>query len=124
MEEDELRQAAEALQADLPDLIGDATERAAVAASLNAALDQPSGLAHGPLRKALSSHPAVREWMRQKTQLAAQVNRIIGPLGNVTATLGVLFICPKLDYSVVRETVGDETLLCPNDGSVLQRQSG
>jgi hypothetical protein len=124
MEEDELRAAAEAIRSDLPDLIGDAAERDEVAVSLSQALGLPAGTAHSALRAALGSHPAVREWMRHKTRVTEQVSRIIGPLGRGTGTVGVLFVCPELDYSIVRETVSDETLLCPNDGSVLQRQGG
>ena len=60
--------------------------------------------------------------MRRRTPVTEDRDRAIGPLGQPTAMLGVLFVCPKLDYSVVRETVTDEVLLCPYDGSVLERQ--
>jgi hypothetical protein len=61
--------------------------------------------------------------MRRRTQVTEDRDRAIGPLpGQPTAVLGVLFVCPKLDYSEVRELVTDEVLLCPNDGSVLERQ--
>ncbi len=122
MEEDELRGIAEALRADLPHLIGDTAERTAVGAGLTRALDQPPGTAHDALRRALSSHAATREWMRRRTSVTGDADRAIGPLGLPTAALGVLFVCPKMDYSVVRETVTDEVLLCPRDGFVLERQ--
>jgi len=122
MDEDELRGLAEALRADLPNLIDDAAERAAIEADLTQALGQPPGTAHDALRRALASHAATREWMRRRTQVTEDRDRAIGPLGQPTAVLGVLFVCPKLDYSEVREKVTDEVLLCPNDGSVLERQ--
>ena len=122
MDEDALRGLAEALRADLPSLVDDAAERAAIEADLAQALDQPSGTAHGALRRAIASRAVTREWMRRRTQVTEDRDRAIGPLGQPTAVLGVLFVCPKLDYSGVRETVTDEVLLCPYDGSVLERQ--
>jgi precorrin isomerase len=122
MDDDELREAAEALRAELPGLVDDAAERAAIEADLARALDQPSGTAHDALRKAIASRAVTREWMRRRAQVTEDPDRAIGLLGPPTAVLGVLFVCPKLDYSEVRETVTDEVLLCPNDGSVLERQ--
>ena len=95
MEEDELRRIAEALRADLPNLIGDAAERAAIEADLAQALDQPPGTAHDALRRAIASHSATREWMRRRTPVTEDRDRAIGPLGQPTAVLGVLFVCPK-----------------------------
>ena len=113
MEEDELRGIAEALRADLPNLIGDAAERAAIEADLTQALDQPPGSAHDALRRAIASHAATREWMRRRTSVTEDRDRAIGPLGQPTAVLGVLFVCPEMDYSFVRETVADP----PADGA-------
>lgn len=122
MEEDELRGFAEALRADLPNFIDDAAERTAIESDLIQALDQPPGTAHDTLRRVIASRAATREWMRRRTQVTEDLDRAIGPLGQPTAMLGVLFVCPNLDYSEVRETVTDEVLLCPIDGSVLERQ--
>jgi hypothetical protein len=122
MVEDELRRAAEALRADLPDLIDDLTERAAIEADLTQALDQPPGAGHDALRKAIGSHSATRDWMRRRTPVPEDRDRAIGPLGQPTAVLGVLFVCPNMDYSFMRERITDEVPLCPHDGSVLQRQ--
>jgi len=122
MEEEELRRSAEALRADLPNFIGDAAERAAIETDLTLALDQPPGTAHDALRKAIGSRAATREWMRRRTSVTEDHDRAIGPLGLPTSALGVLFICPNNDYSVVRETVTDAVLLCPHDGAVLERQ--
>jgi hypothetical protein len=36
----------------------------------------------------------------------------------------VLFVCPKKDYTVVREAPTEEVLVCPKDGSVLERYDG
>ena len=122
MDEDELRSLAEALRADLPGLIDDAAERAAIEAELARALDEPPGTAHGELRRAIASHPATREWIRQRTAVAEEGDRAVGPLGQPTAALGVLFTCPNKDFSFVQETLADEVPLCPYDGSVLERQ--
>ena len=108
--------------ADLPGLIGDAAERTAVAADLRQALGQPLGTAYDALRRAIASHPATREWMRRRTLISEDRDRVIGPLGQPTAVLGFLFVCPKLDYSFMQMTVTDEVPLCPFDGSVLERQ--
>jgi hypothetical protein len=123
MEGDELRRTAEALRADLPDLINDPAERAAMEANLTQALDQPPGTARDALRRAIGSHPATRDWMRRRTPVTDDRDRAIGPLGHPTAVLGVLFVCPNMDYSFMRERVTDEVPLCPHDGSVLQRQA-
>jgi hypothetical protein len=122
MQDDELRGIAEALQADLPGLVGDAAERAAIEADVARALDQPPGTAHAALRRAIASHAATREWMRRRTSVTGDRDRAIGPLGQQNAVLGVLFACPNEDYSFVRETVADEVPRCPHDGSVLERQ--
>jgi hypothetical protein len=37
------------------------------------------------------------------------------------AWIGVLYVCPQKNYSVVLEVPPDEALLCPKDGSVLER---
>jgi hypothetical protein len=122
MEEDELREAAEALRAELPGLVDDAAKRAAIEADLAQALDQPPGAAHDVLRRAIASHPATREWMRRRISVTEDADRAIGPLGQPNAALGVLFACPNKDFSFVRETVADEVPRCPHDGSVLERQ--
>ena len=106
----------------LPNLIDDAAERTAIEADLAQALDQPPGTAHDALREGIASHAATREWMRRRVPITEDRDRGIGPLGHPTAVLGVLFVCPELNYSVVRETVTDEALFCPYDGSVLERQ--
>jgi hypothetical protein len=122
MEEDELRRAAEALRADLPNLISDPAERAAIEANLTQALDQQPGTAHDTLRKAIAAHSITRDWMRRRTPVTEDADRAIGPLGQPTAVLGVLFVCPNMDYSFMRGTVVDEVPFCPHDGSVLRRQ--
>jgi hypothetical protein len=124
MDDDELREAAEALRADLPGLVDDAAERAAIEADLALALDQPPRTAHDELRRAIASHAATREWMRRRTSATEDADRAIGPLGDASAAIGVLYMCPQKDYSVVREGPTEEVLLCPNDGSVLERYDG
>jgi len=122
MEEDELRSLAEALRADLPSLIDDAAERAAIETDLAQALDQPPGTAHDALRRAIAANTATREWIRRRTPETEEADRSIGPLGDPTAPLGVLFTCPNKDYSFVQETLADDVPNCPYDGCVLERQ--
>jgi hypothetical protein len=130
MDDDELRQAAEALRADLPGLVDDTAERATIETDLAQALDQPPGRGHDALRRVIASHAATREWMRRRTSATQDVDRSIGPLssigllGDASSAIGVLYVCPQRDYSVVREEPTEEVLLCPNDGSVLERYDG
>lgn len=120
MQGDELRSAAEAIRVDLPSLIDDPAERAAIDADLAHALDEPPDTARDALRRAIASHAVTRKWMRLRAEI--EPDRAIGLPGGPTARLGVLFVCPKLDYSFVLETSTDEVPVCPNDGSVLERQ--
>ena len=38
--------------------------------------------------------------------------------------IGVLYVCPQRDYSLVREVVAVEWPICPNDGTPLERYAG
>jgi len=115
MTEDELRQLAEQIRAELSELIADTGERTAVDDDLARALAQPPGDAGPALAEALRSHGAVRD------RLEADAIRFPGQVGDPAGAIGVLFFCPNNDYSVVRDVPTDEALLCPNDGAVLQR---
>jgi len=115
-----LRQLAEAMRSELATLIPDSTAREPVDNLLVRALDQPAGTATEALHDALSSHPATRDWMRRTTGVTKETDAAISPLGAALAP-NPLYICPEGDYSVVRETVASDVLLCPNDGSILER---
>jgi hypothetical protein len=118
MDEAELRRRAEEVRRDLAELIPDPGERARVAGELARALGEPPGSARPALMEALRSHEAVRRWM------AGDTDRMVGPLGDVTSSIGVLYVCPQKNYAVVREVPSDEVVLCPKDGSVLERYDG
>src|SRR5690348_3181930 len=118
MDENELRRLAEEALRRLPELIPDEHERGQADGDLAHALNEPPGSAKPALMEALRSHEGIRRWV------AADTDRIVGQLGDVTSPLGVLYVCPKKNYTVVRETPADEELLCPKDGSVLERYSG
>lgn len=118
MDENELRQLAERVRLELLELIPDEDERARVDGDLARALDEPAGSAERTLRDALRSHDAVRRF------LAFDIDRAVGPLGDPQFPLGVLYVCPMKNYAVVREVPSDEVLLCPKDGSVLERYDG
>lgn len=115
MDENELRQLAEEARRRLADLIPDEPERRQADGDLARALNEPPGSAKPALMEALRSHEGIRRWV------AADTDRIVGQLGDLTEPIGVMYACPKKDYTVVRETPADEELLCPNDGSVLER---
>jgi len=66
MEESELRRLATAVRAVLRSLIPDPVEADKVDAEIARALALPEGQAKRALRAALSSHPAVRAWMREQ----------------------------------------------------------
>ena len=118
MDENELRRLAEQARRELAHLIPDKAERARADSQLAQALNEPPGTAKLALMGALRSHEAIRRW------IAADTDRIVSLSGDVTSSLGVLFACPKKDYTLVLEAPTEEMLLCPNDGSVLERYRG
>jgi hypothetical protein len=118
MEENELRQLAEGARQRLPELIPDEDERRQADGDLARALNEPSVSAKPALMEALNSYEGIRRW------IAADTDRIVGLLGDPTGPIGVLYACPRKDYTVVRETLVDGDLTCPNDGSVLYRYNG
>jgi len=123
MDENELRRLAEEARRKLAELIPEERERARVDSELAQALNEPPGSAKPALMEALRSHEAVRNWV------AADTDRfvgMVGPVGPVTTSpvVGVLYVCPKKDYAVVREVPSDKALLCPKCGSVLERHDG
>ena len=118
MDEIELRQLAEEARGELPQLIPDEGQRARADIQLAQALNEPPGKAKSALMSALRSHEAIRRWV------AADTDRMVSLAGDVTSSLGVLFVCPRKDYTLVREAPAEEVLLCPNDGSVLERYDG
>lgn len=118
MDEDELRQLAEGARQILPELIPDADERRQADGELARALSEPPASAKPALMEALRSHEGIRRWV------AADTDRIVGQLGDLTESIGVLYVCPQRDYTVVRESLVDGELLCPKDGSVLERYHG
>ncbi|MCU7729930.1 hypothetical protein ODJ79_39965 [Actinoplanes sp. KI2] len=118
MTEEELRDLAERIRGELPAMIADDSERAEVADRLTRALSQPRGSARPALTEALRSHEAIRD------RLELDQDRAITLAGDSQGVIGVLFACPRRDYSVVRDRPTDEVLLCPNDGSVLDRITG
>lgn len=114
MEEQELRQLAENARRILPDLMPDEAERGQADRDLSQALSEPKGGAKTALMAALLAHPAIRRWV------AADTDRIVGQLGDLTESIGVLYVCPRKDYTVVLEELEDEPR-CPHDGTVLVR---
>jgi len=118
LDEDELRQLAEGARQILPELIPDADERRQADGELARALSEPPASAKPALMEALRSHEGIRRWV------AADTDRIVGQLGDLTESIGVLYVCPLKDYTIVRESLVDGELLCPKDGSVLVRYSG
>ena len=115
MDENDLRRLAGEARQGLAELIPDEQERARVDEDLARALSEPPGHAKPALLEALRSHDAIRRLV------AADTDRGIGPLGDPISPLAVLYVCPQKDYSVIREGPTEEVLLCPNDGSVLER---
>ena len=115
MDENELRQLAEESRRRLAELIPDEHERRQADSDLARALNEPPGSAKPALMEALRSHEGIRRWV------TADTDRIVGQLGDLTQPIGVLYVCPLKDYTVVREAPVDAEFLCPNDGSVLER---
>jgi len=118
MEETELRQFAEEARRKLPELIPDEGERQQADRDLARALNELPGSAKPALTDALRSHEGLRCWV------AADTDRSIGMLGDLTEPIGVLYVCPHKDYTVVRDTPTDDVLRCPHDDSVLVRYEG
>ena len=118
MEESELRQTAEEARRRLAELIPDEDERRQADADLARALNEPSASAKPALMEALRSHAGIRRW------IAADTDRVVSQLGDPTASISVLYACPREDYTVALEGLVDGDLLCPHDGSVLYRYDG
>jgi hypothetical protein len=118
MEENELRQLAEEARRRLPELIPGEDERRQADDDLARALNEPPASAKPALKAALRSHEGIRRWV------AADTDRIVGLPGDITSSFGVLYACPRKDYTVVHDTLVDGELLCPHDGSVLYRYNG
>ena len=111
----ELRRLAEEARCKLPELIPDPGQREPVDRALAAALAEPPGPARAALVTALRSHEALLRW------LAVDRDRGPGTLGNPTESIGVLYICPRQDYSVVPDVPPKGPLFCPHDDSILER---
>ncbi len=118
MEETELRLLAETARRNLAELIPDEDERRRADGDLARALSEPPGSAKTALMEVLRSYEGIRR------RIAADTDRGVGQLGDPTQPVGVLYVCPHKDYTVVRETLADGDLLCPKDGSVLERYNG
>lgn len=118
MDENELRRLAEEARRDLAELIPDEHERARIGSYLTRALEEPPGNAKPALMEALRSHEAIRRWV------AADTDRFVSQLGDVMPPVGVLYACPEKNYAIVLEVPPNEVLLCPKDGSVLERYDG
>jgi hypothetical protein len=118
MEETELRQLAEVARGKLAELIPDEDERRQADGDLARALSEPPGSAKTVLMEVLRSHEGIRRWV------VADTDRGVGLLGDLTEPVGVLYVCPHRDYTVVLETLVDGEQRCPKDGAVLERYSG
>jgi hypothetical protein len=114
MDQSYLRQRAEEVRAELSTLIPDEEERGRVEAELADALTQPPGDADGAILRVLRSHQAVLDWLRTARSRATSL------VDQRPPQLGVLYVCPNKDYSVVPEGLSDQALLCPHCDSVLQ----
>lgn len=129
MNEEELRSCATSARENLADLIADPAERARVDRGITAALGHDAGTAALPLRLALRSHEATARFLQiwaadSRSKRIIDADRVVGPLGDPTSIIGVLFMCPKCDHTEVLDAVADEDLTCPNDGSPLMRVDG
>jgi hypothetical protein len=118
MEESELRQLAGEARQRLAELIPDADARRQADGDLARALSEPPGSAGPALLEALRSHEGIRRW------IAADTDRAVGMLGDATQPVGVLYVCPRKNYTVVREAPPESDLTCPIDGTVLVRYAG
>ena len=115
MDENDLRRLAGEARQRLAEVIPEEHERARVDSDLARALSEPPGRAKPALLEALRSHDAIRRLV------AADTDRAVGLSGDAISPIGVLYVCPQKNYSVVLEVPPDEALLCPKDGSVLER---
>jgi hypothetical protein len=118
MEESELRQLAEEARRKLAELIPDEDERRRAEGDLARALGEPAGRAGPALLEALRSHEGIRRW------IVADTDRAVGILGDPTQPIGVLYVCPRKNYTIVCEAPPEGDLTCPFDGTVLVRYTG
>src|SRR5690348_15824778 len=103
MEEAEFRQLAITVRANLHSLIPDPSEAERVDAEIARALALPEGQAKSALRAALSSHPAVRAWLRAQGVSGATSWRLL------TETPAPDESAPGRAYEGAESAPGDES---------------
>ena len=111
MDDEQQRDLARTLRAQLEHVIPDERARRAAAAELDEALALPRPESDRRLTEVLRARAETRAWMRERDPDAETV-RIIGLAGDASE-LGTYFVCPYDDYDFVREHVSDEVPLCP-----------
>jgi len=123
MTEEQLRELARALRVELAGVIDDAEGRRLLASELDEALELPAGQAKPTLVATLRARRETREWIAIRTGIgtADVVRALAGPLGTLTAPLGVHVVCPHGDYDRYLESSNQDPGRCPNDGAKLVR---
>lgn len=120
MDEQRLRELAQALQADLDAVVHDGEQRRRVHDDIEAALALPEGEGLRPLTTALSRRKETREWVASREVQTDTVRMVPGLLGQVTAPgLGLHVVCPNCDYDRYLESPNEDPGRCLRDGSRL-----
>ncbi len=125
MDEQKLRDLANELRAELPNLTGDHEENLRTTAGIEGALALPHGQAKDALRDALRARPETRQWVAERTggDDEDDVRGIGGPpnLLGLTAALGVHLVCPNGDYDRFAESPDWDPGRCPTHALKLVR---
>jgi hypothetical protein len=123
MDEQQLRELAEALRGELPQAIDDEQERSRAAVEIEHALSLPPGEAEVPLLAVLRARPETRAWVAARMGVDSDdlYRALTGLPGGPTGPLGVHYICPGCDYDTYLDNPTDDPGRCPHDGRKLVR---
>lgn len=123
MTEEQLRELARSLRAELAGVIDDPEEQRRFASELGQALALPAGQAKTTLVMTLRARSETRDWIATRLGTSADdvVRALTGLPGTPTAPLGVHVICPHGDYDRYLDSPSQDPGRCPNDGAKLVR---
>jgi hypothetical protein len=116
MNEARLRELAETLREELPHVVRDHQERAAIEQDLDAALGRPHGEVEQALVDVLKARPETAAWAAERIEADDFADLRFVDLPGATTALGFHVVCPNGDYDVYLESANEDVGRCPYDG--------
>ena len=111
MDDEQQRDLARRLRAELDLVIINEADRRAAAAELDAALARSGIEGDRRLADVLGARAETRAWMRERDP-DGDPDRIVEQAGDVT-DVGTYFVCPHEDFDFIRTSVADVVPVCP-----------